>query len=134
MTKLVNIEAFGIKYESYILIEDFKDLETYYEKFRKRQIYDANDDLRNSCHKTLLANFAFHTFKMKTGESDNIRSIRFLIDVIGSVYVDQLKLVLDGKKLAINMKGGYFPLPKDAIIQNTEIQYNKNFKSKFNND
>jgi len=129
--KLVNIQAFGINYENYILIENIKDLNLYYKKYRKSQIFNATKELTENKANLGLSDFAYYDFHLKTGIYDNYGSIRNLANICGSVYKNQLKLVLDGKKLGVNFKGGYFPLPNNAIIKRVKIKTHRIFKSKF---
>lgn len=125
MIRLVNIQAFGITYEGYILIESFEDLEDYYERFRKRQVFNANDELREYPLRSLrlyLSNHAYHTFKVKFGYENQFHSIKYLAELTGQVFGHQLEHILNGKRLAINLMGGYFPLPNDATIEDVQTK------------
>jgi hypothetical protein len=106
------------------LVEDVKDLDVYYEKFRKRQIFNANDDLRKQSLSLKLSNFAESDFFVRYGFHNNIKAIRLFADTIGNVYKDQLNSLLNGKRLAINLIGGYFPLPEDSIIHEIGKHHN----------
>lgn len=121
MIRFVNIYTNGLHYDGYILIESFEDLETYNE-FRKKQASNAMDNLshRSTTQKSKLAGYA---------EMFTIPQ-HFIIQTIGNVYRDQLKRVLNGHKLGINLNGGYFPIPKDALIEDIIQTENKIFKPK----
>lgn len=121
MLRFANIKAFGISYENYLLVENINDLHSYYENFRKRQIFNATDDLRNNKNRLKLAGFAETDFLIRYGYKHNIKAIRLFADTIGSVYKDQLKFLLDGKKIAINLIGGYFPLPDDFSVEEINL-------------
>jgi len=110
MIKLVNIEMNGIKYENYILIENIHDLNEYYEEFRKPQVYRAFDGVRNPREETRLSNFMISDSKVKYGTE--AMAIGNFIRLLGNVYTDQLRNLLDGNLLVLNYIGGYFPIRK----------------------
>lgn len=112
--KLVNIHANNLYYEGYILIETINDLDSYYEKFRNTQIDNMNKQIVREC-------------------SGITAGIRLLANNVVSLYETQLNIILTGKKLAINLKGGYFALSNDAIIEEVNVNNNTIFKSKFLN-
>jgi len=128
--ELVDIKAFDITYKSYILIKSLNDLHLYYEKYRKPQVFRANDYLKNEEVNSQLGNFGQLLCSIKIGSTDTYKSIRVLANIIGDTYKDQLKYILEGKKLAVNLNGGYFPLPNNAIIKLTKIKDDKIFKQK----
>lgn len=127
---LVNITAFGIKYKSYILIKDLKDLEMYYEKYRKPQISRACDSMRDYHIFSVLGDLGKNIGKIRTGYNQYPYGVLALADLAGQVFSNQLRNILDGKKLGINLKGGYFPLPDDAIIEKIHPKENTPFKAK----
>jgi hypothetical protein len=132
LIRVVNIEDHGVNHEARILIESVEDLTIYYEKFRKRQIFDATDELRKKggCGKLRLAGFADADFFIKCGYRDDIKAIRLFANTIGEVYKSQLKCILDGKRIAVNLIGGYFPLSKDAKITEIDSTTHPVFKPK----
>ncbi len=130
MLKIVNIQAFGIKYESYILIEDINDLNFYYEKYKKRQISNAISELKNSNY--LISSLAGISYTC-SGNENRFKAIGYLAKLSGDIYKEQLKIILNGKKLAINFSGGYFALPKDCTIEKIKPQSHKIFKSILSN-
>jgi len=131
MIRFVNIHQSGFFYEKRLLVENVDDLKEYYEKFRMPQIKGAKDALRSEeGHKSRLADFATFGFKLKTGMEDNRHGgVLFLANLMGKVYKDQLRMVMmEGKKLAMNNNGGYFPIVEDAHIIDIEIKSHKIFK------
>ena len=118
--KLVNIKAFNDLYKGYILIENLKDLESYYKKYRKPQVHRACDDIMDRENfSSNLAAWGEIIVKIKTGDSyaNKGTSINAIANLVGTAYSHQIEYLLKGKKLAINIKGGYFPIPDDAIIE-----------------
>lgn len=118
MIGLSNIKAFGIEYKQYFVLESIDDLQEYYEIFRKPQVHASLDNLRNNTIKTALASYSTNP-------------LGFIITTTETVYESQLKMILQGKKVAVNQLGGYFALPNDAIIKHIVIKKQKLFKSKF---
>jgi len=121
MIRFVNIQADGLHYDNYILIENANDLNAYYE-FRKQSIYNAFDNLagRKQTNSYLAA----------VAESISHTPIQYLANLIGTVYQDQLERIIDGIKLGISaLTGGYFPLPSDCVIEDIKVD-NVLFKPK----
>ena len=119
MIRFVNIEAHGMHYDNYILIESVSDLDAYYE-YRKQSVYNAFDDLsgRQKTGRSKLAGLA----------SISVYPIAYLANLIGNVYADQLNKIINGVKLGISaITGGYMPLPEDCVISNIETD-NELFK------
>jgi len=100
----------GIKYENYILVETLKDLNEYYEMFRKPQVYRAFDGTRDPRQETVLSSFMKHDALVKYGTE--AMAVGNFIRLLGNVYQDQMRNILDGNILALNYIGGYFPIRK----------------------
>lgn len=128
--KLVNINVHNLKYENYILIENINDLNEYYDTYRKRQIYNACDNLRENKYGFNLASvgISLHLIKNKTRDyrhKDYGCAIRQLAEIFGQVYTDQIEFLLKGYRLAINLIGGYMPLSNDDNIKFENISIPK---------
>ncbi len=131
---IVNIKAFNVNYKGHILIESLQDLEDYYEDYRKPQASRSCDSLKDRRMNSRLADLGTSIVWIKTGVSpSNVQNgftIRTIANLLGEVYTGQLKYLLDGKRIAINLKGGYFPIPDDAVIKRVQSN-NKVLKGKF---
>jgi len=106
------------------------DLNEYYENFRKPQVYRAFDGTRDK-PETRLSNFMKHDALVKYGTE--AMAVGNFIRLLGNVYQDQMRNILDGNILVLNYIGGYFPLrPKDQYkIEQVIPKTHKVLKPKF---
>jgi len=117
--KRANIQCFDNNYTGYILIEDEDDMVEYDQTLMKENVFTTVDDLVESSTRgfmghcnTRLGNVV-HTIAGIKGQGE----LRVLNSLVESVVVKRYEYLSKGIKLAISNNGGYFPIPKDAIIE-----------------
>jgi hypothetical protein len=118
-----NIECFGMKYQSYILIENMEQLLEYHNTIIDGKTKIAAKELVERGKVRAKNQYVGHPDSILVGvsemfsEAKNCGSLIALADLMGQTKTDMIKLVLEGKNLAINNVGGYFPIPNDAKIE-----------------
>lgn len=115
--KIANIKAFNLEYTNMVLIETMDDLYEYFETISAERVKEAAKDILETAktgnhNKTRLGGFT----KLMSEHTDQ-GEIYTLCDIVGRVQATQIMKVAQGIKLAINLSGGYFPIPEDAEIQ-----------------
>jgi hypothetical protein len=116
--KIADISCFNQKYKGYYLIENMDDLRIYNENIANNQFEKSYKELSDKV-----------TFKKMSHLEDDIAhscdciskatgqgSLYLLCVTLGHRNASMIKLVAKGNKVAINMAGGYMPLPSDAVI------------------
>jgi hypothetical protein len=117
--KRANIECFGNKYHGYYLIENLDDAYEYEDSIWKNRVFETADDLLESSKR----NFIGHCTTKLGNITHSISGIKgqgwliTLTELMGNVSAKRLMYICEGKKLAINNSGGYFPIPNDAQIE-----------------
>jgi len=130
MLRFVNIQYDNMFYEGYLLIETLADLNKYTFDFRMPQYKRAKESLSvASKMNSRLGEVAAHIFKITTNQDIDLGGVLVLSDLMGSVWETQARMILDGKKLAVNSKGGYFPLAKKAVIEEIKKEEHNVFKA-----
>jgi len=129
MLRFVNIQYDNMFYEGYLLVETLEDLNKYTFDFRMPQYKRAKESLSvESQMNSRLGEIAAHIFKFKTNRDIQLGGVLVLSDLMGNVWETQARMILDGKKLAVNQHGGYFPLANEAVIEELERNTHKTFK------
>jgi len=130
--KLATVYARGLAHHQMLIIESYEDLIEYYQKFRLREVSIANDHIRDKKFSNYnLVGTAVSLSIIKLGkctEDEPAILVKVLAETIGKAFEDQLRFLSEGKKLAINQKGGYFPLMDGEFFDEVEIKRHKIFK------
>lgn len=126
--KRADVTANGIEYKNRILIENFNDLQEYHENYFNIRVKDSMkqtfSDVKNGFHISDVLGASI----MTVAKAKEQGIIYALADTTSKMYIDQLKFINDGYKLAINDNLGYFPFYNDnaLIVLLDEVKYTEN--------
>ena len=126
--RIVDIFCDNRTYKSHYIIENISDLMEYHKTIRMCSLSKINGDFDKNIYVEPLANAAYNIKKIHTdfGMLDNKKnssSSKLILDnLIQEIYINQINSVNKGYKLAINPKGGYFEIPKNATIVDIDIK------------
>ena len=123
--KRANIECFGQQYKGVMLLENIADCMEYLQS-QEPKIKEQAKELVKRGRKKRECGYVNHPTDIVVGicetlsEAGSGGSIYNLSRLFGSRNTDMIKHISRGQSLSVNYNGGYFPIPKDAIITRIE--------------
>lgn len=124
--KKYNVTTNGINYTDCYFISNIKDYKEYVvelnNKFKVSESEIRNNETWMGHGHSLLTGVSGLLSGMIEEKSERMPMLYNLKRLHGAVLSDQLKDILDGKKLVINKNGGYFSIKKDQEFKVKEIK------------
>ena len=126
--KIGNITINGLKYRNYILISNIEEYKEYFQilnnKFKVSESEIKNNKTWVGHGHSVITGITGVFCGMIENKNERQPMLDHLAILHGKIVSDQLKIILDGYKLAINDKGGYFPIKQNEQFEFEEITDN----------